>query len=71
MAIFDEGRPDARERMNFMRDRAFHLDDELVDMDRNVQHDSMVAFPDSHRRMTTALTELRERLDAFLEAHGA
>lgn len=71
MAIFDDGRPNARERMNFMRDQAFRLDDELVSMDTELQHDSMVSFPDSHRRMTTALTELRERLDAFLEDHGA
>lgn len=72
MSIFsDSDDPTPREQMNFMRDRAFSLDDDLVGIDNNVPHDSMLAFPDSHRRMITALRELRTRLDSFLQAHGS
>lgn len=71
MPFMSEDGPNPREEMNFMRDRAFSLDDELVSMDSNVQHESMTAFPDAHRRMSTALRELRTRLDDFLQRHGA
>lgn len=67
----DSNGPNPREQMNFMRDRAFSLDDDLFSMDANLPHEQMLAFPDAHRRMSTALRELRTRLDDFIQRHGA